>query len=172
MPSAFWVVFLSNGTLVENPRHFARHERQLRIAGRSLGRKTKGSKVWKRQVNQLVRLHHRIAKVRKDFSHKLSTQLAKSYSTVYVEDLNIQGMSKNRHLSKHILDAGWGLFRALLEYKTQVVKVNPQYTSQTCNSCGTKDARSRFVCTSCSAVSHADVNAAKNIMCRGAALVR
>jgi putative transposase len=94
MPSAFWIDFLSNGTLMENPRHFARHERQLRIAGRSFARKTKGSKGWKRQVNQLVRLHHRIADVRKDFLHKLSTQLAKSYSTVYVEDLNIQGCQR------------------------------------------------------------------------------
>jgi hypothetical protein len=64
-----------------------------------------------------------------------------------------------------------------LEYKTQVVKVNPKYTSQTGNCCGAKDAKSRvsrsqFVCTSCGAVSHADINAANNIMCRGAALVR
>jgi putative transposase len=65
----------------------------------------------------------------------------------------------------------------MLEYKTQVVKVNPKYTSQTCHVCGAKDARSRvsqseFVCTTCGAVSHADVNAAKNIMSLGEALVR
>jgi putative transposase len=109
--------------------------------------------------------------------HKTSTQIAKKYALVYVEDLNIAGMSKNRHLSKHLLDCGWGLFRTMLEYKTNVVKVNPKYTSQTCFCCGAKDAKSRvsqseFVCTNCGAASHADVNAAKNIMCRGAALVR
>jgi putative transposase len=67
-------------------------------------------------------------------------------------------MSKNRHLSKHILDGGWGRFIDLLQYKTQVVKGNPKYTSQTCNSCGVR--------------SNADHNAANNILCRGAALVR
>jgi putative transposase len=168
---------LSDGTLIKNPKHFLRHERKLRMAGRSLARKKKGSNSWKKQARQLARLHHRIARVRKDFLHKTSTQLAKSYATVYVEELNIRGMSRNRHLSKHILDGGWGWFRTLLEDKTQVVKVNPQYTSQTGNCCGAKEAksrvsRSRFVCTGCGAVSHADTGAAKNILSRGAALVR
>jgi putative transposase len=168
---------LSDGTLVENPKHFAKYERQLRIEQRSLARKKKGSKGWKRQARQLAKLHHRMAPVRKDFLHKTATPIAKSYSTVYVEELNIRGMSRNRHLSKHILDGGWGLFRTLLEDKTQVVKVNPQHTSQTCHQCGAVDARSRvsrsqFVGTNFGVRSNADHNAAKNIMCRGAALVR
>jgi putative transposase len=168
---------LSDGTLMENPRHFIKHERKLRIANRSLSRKKKGSNRWKKQARQLARLHHRISNVRKDFLHKTSTWIAKKYATVYVEDLNIKGMVKNSHLSKHILDSGWGMFRTMLEYKTTVIKVNPQYTSQICNGCGAKDAKSRisrsqFVCTNCGHTSHADVNAAKNIMSRGAALVR
>jgi putative transposase len=96
---------------------------------------------------------------------------------VYVEDLNIPGMAQNPHLSKHLQDTGWGLFRTMPAYKTTVVKVNPKHTSQICHYCGAKDARSRisrsqFVCTHCGHSSHADVNAAKNIMSRGAALVR
>jgi putative transposase len=168
---------LSDGTLIENPRHLKKHEQRLRRASRSLSRKKKGSTSRKRQARQVARLHHTIRNVRKDFLHKTSTKLARKYSLVYVEDLNIQGMAKNPRLSKHILDAGWGLFRTLVEYKTQVVKVNPQYTSQTFHVCGAKDAKSRisqsqFVCTSCGVKSNADVNAAKNILSRGAALVR
>lgn len=166
----------SNGCFVENPKHFKKYERILRIENRSLARKKKGSNRWKKQAKRLARLQHTIGNVRKDFLHKLSTAIAKQYSTVYVEDLNIRGMSKSR-LSKHILDAGWGMFRTMLEYKTSVVKVNPKYTSQTCSDCGTVDAKSRlsqseFVCTNCGFISHADINAAKNIMSKGIALNR
>jgi putative transposase len=135
---------LSDGTLAENPRHFKKHERKLRRGNRSLSRKKKGSNRWKKQVKRLAKLHHTIRNVRRDFLHKTSTQIARKYATVYVEDLNIKGMVKHPRRSKHILDSGWGLFRSMLEYKTKVVKVNPQYTSQTCNVCGVKDARSRF----------------------------
>jgi putative transposase len=163
--------------MVENPKHFAKYERKIRVEHRSLCRKKKGSNSWKKQAKKLARLYHTIANVRKDFLHKTSTQIAKQYSTVYVEDLNIRNMSKNKCFSKHILDCGWGLFRTMLEYKTNVVKVDPKYTSQICSSCGEKDAKSRisqseFVCTKCGVVSHADINAAKNILSRGAAMVR
>jgi putative transposase len=168
---------LSDGNMTKNPRHFKKYERKLRIAGRSLARKKKGSKGWKRQTKLVALLYHRIANVRKDFLHKESTRIARGYATVFVEDLNIKGMSKNRQLSRHILDCGWGMFINMLEYKTNVVKVNARYTSQTCHLCGAKDAKSRisqseFNCTSCGHKSHADVNASKNIMSRGAALLR
>ncbi|MBP7512578.1 MAG: transposase [Bacteroidia bacterium] len=166
----------SNGGQIQNPKHFKKHERQLRIENRSLARKKKGSNRWGKQVKRLALLHHKIGNVRKDFLHKESTKIAVRYSTVYLEDLNIKGMSKGR-LSKHILDAGWGMFRTMLEYKTNVVAINPKFTSQTCNDCGVKDAKSRisqskFVCTSCGVESNADVNAAKNIMDKGIVLNR
>jgi putative transposase len=168
---------LSDGSMIENPKHFAGHERKLRIENRSLARKKKGSNSWKKQAKKLARLHHTIGNVRRDFLHKTSTDIARKYSTVYVEDLKIKNMSKNKNLSKHILDCGWGMFRTMLEYKTNVVKVNPRHTSQTCNSCGSVDAKSRisqseFKCTNCGHEKHADINAALNIMSRGAAQVR
>lgn len=167
----------SNGNIISNPRHFKKYERKLRIENRSLSRKKKGSTRWKKQVRTLSMLHHKIANIRKDFLHKESTKMAKKYHTVYVEDLNIKNMSKNKNLSKHILDCGWGMFRTMLEYKTNIVRVNPKYTSQTCNECGKKDAKSRlsqseFVCSGCGHVSHADINASKNIMSKGIALNR
>ncbi len=167
----------SNGNLIENPRHFKKYEAQLRIENRSLARKKKLSNRWKKQAKKLGMLHHKIANVRKDFLHKESTNLAKKHHTIYVEDLKINNMVRNKNLSKHILDCGWGLFRTMLEYKTNVVRVDPKYTSQTCNECGVKDSASRisqseFACKSCGHISNADVNAAKNIMSKGIALNR
>jgi len=182
----------SNGHFVANPQHFKTHERRLRIANRSLARKKKGSNSWQKQAKQLSRLHHRIACVRKDFLHKESTKVAKANSVVFVEDLKVKNMSKSAKgtlqepgknvlaksgLNRSILDCGWGMFRTMLEYKTNVIKVNPKYTSQICNCCGNKDAQSRlsqseFVCTNCGHRSHADVNAAKNILSQGLARYR
>lgn len=165
----------SNGNLIENPKHFKKYEVKLRVENRSLSRKKRLSNRWKKQVKKLSLLHHKIANVRKDFLHKESTKMAKKYHTIYLEDLNIKNMSKNKNLSKNILDCGWGMFRIMLEYKTNVIRVNPKYTSQTCNQCGKKDAKNRltqseFVCINCGHVSHADINAAKNILSKGIAL--
>jgi putative transposase len=167
----------SNGVFIANPKHFKNHERRLRIENRSLGRKKKGSANWKKQARKLAKIHKTISNVRKDFLHKLSSLYAKSYHTVYLEDLNVKGMAKNRCLSKHILDCGWADFRRMLEYKTTVIAVDPRYTSQICNDCGAKDAKSRisqssFVCTSCGSESNADLNASLNILSRGMAYVR
>lgn len=166
----------SNGRFVENPKHFKKYERQLRVENRSLARKKKGSSNWSKQVKRLALLYNKIGNVRRDFLHKTSSDYAKNYHTVFIEDLNVAGIVRN-NLSKHILDAGWSEFRRLLEYKTLVVAVDPKYTSQTCNDCGAKDAKSRisqskFVCTSCGCESHADENAAKNILSKGMAHVR
>lgn len=166
----------SNGGKIENPKHFKKYERRLRIENRSLARKKKGSNSWKRQVKKLGLLHHKVANVRRDFLHKESTKIAKANHTVILEDLNVAGMVKSR-LSKYIMDAGWTTFRTMLEYKTNVIAINPKFTSQICNDCGTKDAKSRisqskFVCTSCGTESNADENAAKNILGKGIAFIR
>lgn len=167
----------SNGIFIDNPKHFKVYERKLRIENRSLSRKKLHSKGWYKQAKRLSSLHHKIANVRKDFLHKESTKIAKVNSMVYLEDLNIAGMVKNKNLSKHIIDCGWGQFRTMLSYKTNVIAINPAHTSQKCFECGSIDKKSRisqsdFVCTSCGNVSHADVNAAKNILSGGTALTR
>lgn len=167
----------SNGGSIDNPKHFKKYERQLRIENRSLARKKRGSNSWKKQCKRLALLHHKIANVRKDFLHKESTNIAKRYNVVFLENLNVKGMAKNGKLSKHILDCGWSAFRTMLTYKTTVIAIDPKFTSQTCNDCGAKDAKSRisqsqFVCTSCGVKSNADENAAKNILGKGIALDR
>lgn len=177
----------SDGEFVQNPKHFRKYERNLRIAAKSLSRKKKRSNRWKKQVMQNARLHHKVSNTRKDFLHKESTKIAKQFHTVIVEDLKINNMTKKAKpkkdesgkyvknnaaaksgLNKSILDCGWGMFRKMLEYKTNVIRVNPKYTSQTCNECGTKGAKSRvsqskFKCSYCGHETNADENAAKNI---------
>src|SRR5690606_34619182 len=82
---------------------------------------------------------------------------------------NIQGMSKNSKLSRHILDCGWGKFFDMLEYKAEQRRVPAPRTSQTCNLCSdvnplNRVSQSKFKCRACGHEENADVNAAKNIL--------
>lgn len=167
----------SDGNFIQNPRHTKHYERKLRIKNRALARKKKLSSNWYKQVKKLQLLHLKIERVRTDFLHKESTKLANNYGTIFMEDLNIVGMSKNKNLSKHILDCGWGKFKNFLSYKSNVFLVNPKYTSQTCSICGSKDSANRisqssFVCKSCGVEFNADYNASLNIKSKGIALMR
>lgn len=166
----------SNGDVIANPKHFEKYERRLRIENRSLARKKRGSNRWNKQVQKLAKLHHTIGNVRRDFLHKESTKIAKANSHVFVEDLKVVSMAKNKSLSKHILDCGWGMFREMLEYKTTVIRVDAKHTSQCCNKCGdinpdNRKTQSEFVCLKCGHADNADGNAAKNILSRGTAIV-
>ena len=167
----------SDNIYYDNPQHFKQYERKLRIENRSLARKIKYSKKWYKQVNKLARLHLKISRVRLDYLHKVSTELSKLYGLIFMEDLNIKGMSKNKNLSKHILDCGWGIFKQLLSYKATVYLIDPKYTSQTCSSCGCKDSANRinqstFICTKCGIEFNADYNASLNILGSGRTLMR
>lgn len=166
----------SNGGKIENPKHFKRYERKLRVEARSLSRKKKGGKNWRKQIIRLAGIYRKIGGMRRDFLHKESTKIAKANHTVILEDLNVAGLLKGT-LSKQISDAGWATFRTMLTYKTNVIAIDPKFTSQTCNDCGAKDSKSRqsqskFVCTSCGVESNADENAAKNILGKGITYLR
>ena len=170
----------SAGEYIANPRHFAKHERKLRIENRALSRKKKGSANWYKQKAKLSRLHAKIGRVRKDFLHQQSWKAVRDNGLIAVEDLKVKNMVRSR-LSKHISDAGWATFRNQLAYKSDwygrtLIAVDPKYTSQTCFECGHKEkdnrqSQARFVCLSCGAGQNADVNAAKNILARALASV-
>lgn len=165
----------SDGLYITNPKHFKSYERELRIENRSLARKKKFSKQWYKQVRRLQLLYLKIQRVRLDFLHKTSTSLSKQYGTIFMEDLNVAGMSKS-NLSKYILDCSWSKFKGLLNYKSKVILVNAQYTSQTCSNCGHIDKRNRitqseFVCVNCGSIFNADGNASLNILSLGKALI-
>lgn len=164
---------LSDGTLVENPRWLRQSLAQLRVAQRRLARRQRGSARRRKAVAQVARLHERVANQRRDFWHKLTRQLADTYSLIALEDLTLAFMTANHHLALSAHDAGLAEFQQLLAYKaeeagTQVVTVNPAYTSQACSGCGVvvkKDLSVRVhVCPDCGLTLDRDVNAARNIL--------
>ena len=119
----------------------------------------------------------RLANKRKDFLHKLSTNLVKTYDIIVIEDLKSKNMMKNHKLSKAIGNASWYEFRTMLEYKCkwygkQLIIVPPHYTSQECSNCHhnsgkkTLDIR-EWICDNCGVHHDRDINAAKNILAKG-----
>lgn len=173
---------LSTGETVPNPRHLAGALGRLRSAARTLSRRTgpdrrtgqRASARWKRAKANLARLHARVANLRKDGLHKLTTRLAGRYGTVVVEDLNVAGMLANRRLARQISDAGFAEIRRQLDYKTRwaggrLVTADRWFpSSKTCNGCQTVKpklslAERMFTCEHCGLVADRDLNAALNL---------
>ncbi|RKN22537.1 transposase [Micromonospora musae] len=173
---------LSTGELVPNPRHLVAARQRMLSLGRSLSRKSgpdrrtgrRPSKRWERAAARLGRAHARVANVRRDGLHKLTTRLATTHGTIVVEDLNVAGMMRNRRLARHIADAGFAEIRRQLAYKTswnggRLLTADRWYpSSKTCSGCGavkTKLALSEreYECEACGLVMDRDRNAALNL---------
>jgi putative transposase len=174
-------VFLitADGESVENPRLHRRGEKKLAKAQRRVSKRKKGSHRRRKAVGNLQRAHQTVKRQRADFQHKTALKLLRDYDTIYLEDLRVANMARNRHLAKSISDAGWAQFRSILEAKAayagrRVVAVPPAYTSQDCSGCGERVPKSlsvrTHVCTSCGLVMDRDENAARNIQWAGQAL--
>ncbi|GAB4576310.1 MAG: RNA-guided endonuclease TnpB family protein [Anaerolineae bacterium] len=164
---------LSDGMTVENPRWLRRSLAKLRVAQRRMARRRKGSQGWREAAYQVARLHEHIANQRRDFWHKVSRQLADTYGMIALEDLTLAFMTANHRLALSTHDAGLAEFQQLLAYKaesagTQVVTVNPAYTSQACAACGAIVEKALSVrvhrCPTCGYTADRDVNAARNIL--------
>jgi putative transposase len=154
----------SDGEIIDNPKHLFNYQKKLRVEQRKLSRKDKKSKNFKRQAKVVAKLHKKVYDTRLDFLHKVSTKFANDYSKIIVEDLNITKMVKNTNLAKHILDCSWGKFFELLETKTEVIKINPAYSSQECSKCGhtckeNRPTQSIFSCVKCKHTANADDDA-------------
>lgn len=133
---------LSTGETITGPKPHKALLNRLRRLSRSLSRKQKGSANRKKAKAKLARLHARIANIRADALHKLTSDLTSRFRTIGIEDLNVRGMVKNRHLSRSIADMGFFEFRRQLEYKSlrrggQVVVAERFFaSSKTCSACG------------------------------------
>ena len=171
---------LSDGTVVENPRHLKQSERKLKRAQQTLSRKMLGSNRQARAKARVARIHAHVANQRKDALHKLTTQLVIKYSEISIEDLNVAGMVKNHALAKSVMDASFGEFRRQLEYKTartgaRLNIVDRWYpSSKMCSRCGrvkTKLSLSErtYSCEHCGLTIDRDLNAAININVAGSA---
>jgi len=167
---------LSTGEVIPNPIFYRTLEEKLAKEQRKLSRKEKFSNNWKKQLAKVQKIHSKIANARKDFLHKLSTQIVNNHDVIGVEDLNIKGMVRNHHLAKSIADAGWSMFNNFLEYKClwqskTFQKVERFYpSSQLCSGCGSKQIMPlhlrTYVCKDCGTNIDRDFNASKNIELR------
>ncbi|MEU4479426.1 RNA-guided endonuclease TnpB family protein [Micromonospora sp. NPDC023966] len=169
---------LSDGTKVTSPRFLRRAARKLRRLQQALCRKQRGSSNRKKAVVKVARAHARVADARRDWQHKLSTQIIRDSQAVYVEDLCVSGLARTR-MAKSVYDAGWSQFVHMLEYKAArhgrvFAKINRfTPTSQTCSRCGRIDGRKplnvRAWTCPCGAAHDRDVNAAINVLAAGRA---
>ncbi|MFI5801200.1 IS607 family element RNA-guided endonuclease TnpB [Streptomyces sp. NPDC051677] len=173
-----------------NPGHYDRARKQLRRASRVVSRRQgpdrrtgqQPSRRWEKANAQRNKVHHRVANLREDALHKLTTAVAAEYGTVVVEDLNVTGMLKNRRLARRIADAGFGEIRRQLDYKTRqrhatrTIVANRWYpSSKTCSGCGAVKAKlplhiRTYECDACHLVLDRDDNAALNLAALAAAL--
>ena len=165
----------SEGEKVDNPKHYRAAQKKLRVVQRSLARKKKGSKNRRKALRVVQPQQMHTANQRSDALHKLTTALVQTCDGVALEDLTIRNMVRNHHLSKSILDSGWGMFKQYLTYKAasagrEIRLVNPAYTSQCCSNCGEMfqdfDLSIRWVECACGLSLDRDHNAAINILKR------
>jgi putative transposase len=165
----------SENELVENPRWCHEEQGRLRVIQRRVSRRKLGGANRHKAVLALQRQHEHITNRRKDYLDKLANDLVMNYDRIALEDLQINGMARNHHLAKSILDAGWGYLKQRLidkavEAGRQVYLVNPAYTSRTCSRCGQEfpelTLADRWVTCSCGLSMDRDVNAANNILQR------
>ena len=176
---------LSTGEMLRCPALTGRERTGLRRLQRGLARAARGSNRRGRVRHAIARLRARETDRRKDWAEKASTDIARRFDVIRVENLKITNMTRSAKgtrenpgrnvrqkagLNRGILGSGWGLLVRRLREKApgRVEKVKPHYTSQRCSACGQVDRGSRasqavFRCTACGFACHADVNAAKNI---------
>jgi transposase len=176
---------LSTGELLHCPRlHPAERARLARLQ-RKLARARRGSSRRQRLRTAIARLKAREGDRRKDWAEKLSTDVARQFDVIRVEDLKIRNMTRSAQgtvaqpgrnvrqkagLNRQIMASGWGHLVRRLEDKAagRVEKIKPHFTSQRCSACGhvdpkSRESQARFRCTACSFACNADVNAAINI---------
>ncbi len=171
---------LSGGAIYQAPQPLP-----IQQAARALARCQRGSNRRKQAKQHLARLHVRNANRRKDWVEKASTEIARRYDLIRIEDLKVATMTRSARgtptepgcnvrqkagLNRAILNGGWSLFAARLEHKAagRVEKIDPAYSSQRCSACGhiareSRKSQALFRCVACRHTSNADLNAAKNI---------
>jgi putative transposase len=154
---------------------------KCRAYQRRMARKRKGSANRRRAAAKVARAHRKVRAARADFLHRVSTRLVRDHDVLVIEDLNVRGMVRNRHLARAISDSGWGTFRAMQAYKSEragrrLVVIDRWYpSSKTCSACGhllpdLPLSIRTWQCPSCGARHDRDLSAAKNILAAGRAV--
>jgi putative transposase len=161
-----WII-TSDGEIFNLHPNLLEKEEKVKKEQRRLSKKQKGNNRTK-QRKKLQRAYTKVRYARNDNAHKASSSIAKNYSCVAIEDLNVRGMMKNHCLARRIAQVSWGQLKLYLSYKTNVKLVNRWYpSSKTCSECGNKQdmpLRIRtYECINCGMIMDRDLNAAINI---------
>lgn len=165
---------LSDGTKYANPKFLEKGQKRLKTLQRRFARTQKKSNRHEALRLKVAKCHRDIANRRSDFLHKLSSMLTEQYDTICLEDLNVEGMMKNKHLSNSIQSAAWSEFVRQLKYKSEWKGKNVLFigrfepSSKTCSKCGYVKSDLQlndreWVCPKCGEKHDRDVNAAINI---------
>jgi putative transposase len=170
---------LSDGTVVDNPKHFRENQPELKRVQQHLSRKVRGSNRYRRNKMKVSKFHRKIARQRSYFLHNVTSSIVSNYDVIAVEDLNVSGMVKNHCLAKSIHDASWSEFFRQLSYKCEwygkelrkADRFEP--TSKTCSICGFyyKDLTLKireWRCPCCNTKHDRDANASTNILKKSA----
>ena len=165
---------LSDGAKFGNPKYYENSQKKLKRLQQKFARTKNGSKRHETYRLKVAKQYRKVSNKRMDFLHKLSTYLVKQYSTICLENLNIDGMLKNHHLAKCIQSASWSEFVRQLSYKCEWYGKNIIFigrfepSSKACSCCGYINAELKlsdreWTCPRCGKHHDRDVNAAVNI---------
>ncbi len=165
---------LSDGITFANPRALKHAQKKLKRLERQKSRRKKGSKNRQKTRAKIAKQHARIAHIRRDAAHKLTSYLVKNHALVAIEDLHVAGMLTNPKLAQAVSDSNFGEIRRQLEYKsayhgTHLVMIDRFYpSSKTCSGCGyikpeLSLSERTYVCEDCGMVLDRDLNAASNL---------
>ena len=169
----------SNGYKYENNKFLGKALDKLAKLQRRLSRKTKGGSNWNKARIKVAKLQEHIANQRKDYLHKISSELVMKYDIICMEDLQVKNMMKNHKLARNIADVSWYKFLRQLKYKAawqdkKLVIIDKFFpSSQLCNHCGYKNTETKnleirqWQCPQCKEIHDRDINAATNILNEG-----
>ena len=175
-------VITSDGNVFENKHFLKKEEKKIKRLQRQLSNKNVGSNNREKQRVKIAKLYERMTNKKENYIHYVVNELLKSYDTIFIEDLNVNGMLKNHSIAKAISEVGFYKFKEVLANKAlvnekQVISVDRFYpSSKTCSVCGCKKEDltlndREWICPNCGTKHNRDINAAVNILLEGKRMI-
>lgn len=175
-------VITSDGKVFENKHFFKKDEQKLKKLQRQLSKKKVDSNNRNKHRIKIAKVFERITNKKENYIHFVVNELLTNYNTIFMEDLNVQGLMRNHNLAKAIQEVGFFKFKSVLYNKAlqndkQVVLIDRFYpSSKICSQCGYKNqdlklCDRQWVCPECGTHHDRDLNAARNILNEGRRII-